>query len=80
MTNKELILDCLADGGEAETQIKQFFDFLGKKIDAREIRNLIQEMLREELIYTDKKWKNEFGESPYLMTEKGKKVWNKKDK
>jgi len=80
MTNKEYILDCLADGGEAKTQIIEFFAFLKINIGSSEIDDLIQEMLEEDLITTDKTWVNEFGENPYIMTPQGKKLWNERVK
>lgn len=78
MTNKEYILDCLADGDEAETQIKEFFKFVGVDISIDQTRKLISEMLHDGLICVNEKWVNEVGENPYAMTDKGKELWNKK--
>lgn len=80
MTNKELILDSLVNGGdygECETQIKEFFKFIGMDIIVDEIRKLINEMIDEGLISVNETWKNEHGEKPYAMTSKGKEAWNK---
>lgn len=68
MTNKEAILDCLADGSEAETQIREFFKLVEVDISIDEIKKLLEEMLAEELICVDEKWVNEFGEKPYYMS------------
>lgn len=80
MTKKEFILDSLVDGGvygECETQIKEYFDFVKVSISIEEIRTQIKEMLDEGLIYANNTWKNEHGETPYLLTDKGKENWNK---
>lgn len=80
MTNKDYILDSLAndgDYGECETQIKEYFEFVKVNISIEEIRTLISEMLDEGLIYANKTWTNEHGEIPYSMTDKGKDFCNK---
>lgn len=75
MTNKEYILDCLADDSEAKTQIIKFFEFVKVDISSKEIDSLIEEMLREDLITIDGDWVNEFGEKSYAMTVKGRSLW-----
>lgn len=80
MTKKEILLDSLIDGGdygECETQIKECFKSAEVDISVKELRKLISEMLVERLIRTNATWKNEHGETPYVITSKGKELWNK---
>jgi len=77
MTNKEYVLDCLMDGGEAEKQIVEFFRFLQIEISVEEIRLLIQDLINEGLIFQDNRWVNELGERPYSISIKGREVWSK---
>lgn len=83
MTNKDYILESLANGGdygECETQIMEFFKFIKVDIGIQEIRKLINEMSDEGLIRTNETWKNEHGETPYVLTPKGQELWNKSNK
>jgi len=75
MTEKELILDSLIDDDEARTQIMKFFDFCGKSITDSELDRILAEMLAEGLITVNRDWKNEKGEYPCSLTEKGREAW-----
>ena len=76
MTNKELILDSLIDDDEAFTQIVEYFELVAEiKISHQEVEKLLEEMLDEGHISINYSWKNEHGEYPYSLTEKGKKAW-----
>jgi len=83
MTNKDYILDSLADGGEygeCETQIMEFFKFIKVDISIEEIRKLINEMTEEGLVRTNKTWTNKHDETPYALTPKGKEIWEQNNK
>ena len=76
MTNKEFILDCLIQDDEAFTQIVEYFEFAVEiNISPVEIKTLLEEMVDEGYISINYSWKNEHGEYPYSLTEKGKKAW-----
>ncbi len=75
MTNKEFILDCLIDDDEARTQIVEYFNFCKTSITDEELDSTLNEMLTEGLITINSEWKNEHGEYPYSLTDKGKNAW-----
>ncbi len=74
-TNKEIILDSLINDDEARTQIVEHFKFVKISISDKELDSTLNEMLGEGLITVNKKWKNENGEYPYSLTDKGKRAW-----
>lgn len=76
MTNKELILDSLINDDEAFTQIAKYFALVaGVKISTSEIQQLLSELLNDGYIKINYDWKNEHGEYPYSLTQKGREAW-----
>ena len=75
MTKKDIILDSLIDDDEARTQIMEYFMLDKTEITENELDILLDELMSEELICVNYKWKNEKGEYPYSLTEKGKEAW-----
>lgn len=75
MTKKEFILDCLIDDDEAKTQIIEYFEFDKTEISEVELDILLGELMNEGLICINYQWKNEKGEYPYSLTNKGRKAW-----
>lgn len=76
---KELILDALIDDDEAFTQIVEFFAFCKETVSPVVIKSLLDEMVQEGYLCINESWKNEHGEYPYSLTEKGKNAWKKID-
>ena len=71
-----MILDSLINDDEAFTQIVEYFELVAEiKISHQEVEKLLEEMLDEGYISINYSWKNEHGEYPYSLTEKGKKAW-----
>ena len=69
-------MDCLVDDDEALTQIFEFFKFAKVDITISQLKSLLAEMLNDGYISINTKWKNENGEYPYSLTDKGKQFWN----
>jgi len=79
MTKKEYILDSLIDDDEAISQIIEYFKFIELEISIDELKLLLDEMLKEELIVINRQWKNEKNEYPFSLTIKGRKMWKNKN-
>lgn len=47
------------------------------EISKIELEQILDEMIKEDIIYVNNKWKTENNEFPYSLTEKGKRVWEK---
>lgn len=78
MNIKELILDSLIDDDEAFTQIVEYFELAAEiKISPLKIKAILEEMIEEGYITINNSWKNEHGETPYSLTEKGRNAWKK---
>jgi len=75
MTIKEAILDSLCDDYESLTQIYNYLVYLGIKTDISEIKNKIEELIIEGLIFIEKSLSNEEDGEWYGMTTEGEKAW-----
>ena len=76
-TYQEYILDSLADGDECLTQIKEYLDYADIRIDDNELKMLLDDMVKNQLIAIDTSWTNEKHEFPYRRTVKGTEAWKK---
>ena len=73
MTEKERIIDMLADDFEDITQIHYSLGTTGEEIPMEKVQKCLSDMLDEGLIYVEREWNNSLW---YGMTEKGKEFWN----
>lgn len=77
MNKKSYILDCISSGnqyGECETQIIEYFHMINIAISREELKNILTEMLDNNLISINQTWTNENNEMPYVITSKGEKI------
>lgn len=81
----EGILDSLADGGESIIQISQYLEFLGIKLDRKQLFNYIQELLRQGKIFIEYPPQSEntkvvdlsnIEDYWFNMTEEGRRDWD----
>lgn len=76
MTIKETILDCLSQDDEALTQIYEYCQLPPSiKILRFELKQMLDEMIKDGLVFINYNWKTEKDEYPYSLTEKGKEAW-----
>jgi hypothetical protein len=76
MDKKIILLDSLADGlmiGESEEEILKYFKILETHITVEDLKELLKELLAEELIKVSKA-KDHNNNPMYIMTEKGRKI------
>lgn len=75
---KEIVLECLSQDDEAFTQIMEYCKLPPSiEISKIELEQILDEMIKEDIIYVNNKWKTENNEFPYSLTEKGKRVLEK---
>ncbi len=75
-----IVLDCLMTDDECFTQIKEYFDLCNNKIDDIYLRNILNRMVNDKLIYSNESWTNEHNEYPYSLTDKGRERWKELNK